>query len=1194
MLRNQIIPQRKRELGHREYVGGLWNELGKLQFEFLISEGLLPHHYLLDLACGSLRAGVHFIPYLEAGHYLGIDKEDELISAGIEKELGLELNEQKKPQFVISKNFEFDKFDVFPDYALAQSLFTHLPETLIENCLIKLRQFIPKNGVFYATFVEVGVEITNPLKPNDHEFFAYTRRQMERFGTDNGWSSEYIGDWNHPRNQVMVRYRPNKKFTRDIQPQSEERHRILIEWNNTKSEYPADKCIHHLFEEHAERTPDAVAVVFENERITYRELNARANQLAHYLPSLGAGPEVPVALCFERSPDMIAGIIGILKAGGAYLPLDPHYPKERITYMMEDAGVQLVLTQHTTADCIPETGATVLCLEDVPGSHPLRCAGEECCVTPDNLAYIIYTSGSTGAPKGVMITHKMLCNLASAQISLFDISPESIVLQFASLSFDASVSEIFTTLLSGATLCLARQEDMLPGKGLLRVIREHGVTHLTLPPSALGAMSAEMLPSLKTLIVAGEACPPELAAVWAENRVFINAYGPTESTVCASAWTYRTGTNILPVGRPIANIRLYILNAHFQPQPAGVSGELYISGASLARGYLSRPDITAEKFLPNPFSGEPGARLYRTGDIARYLPDGNIEFLGRRDHQVKIRGFRIETGEIEAALSAHPTVREQIVIARKHDEGDTYLIAYVVETANVFSSESRTAYPARNRAEELREYLKQKLPEYMVPAFIIFLETMPLTPNGKIDRQALPKPEKNDMGIMSDAPRTPIEETITSIWTDILHLEQVGIHDNFFKLGGHSLLIAELMSRIQKTFNLEFPIGYFLSSPTIAELSAYIRETQQKTGILYSAVPRQERAETSWSSLVPMQPHGDLTPLFLVPGIGGNVLTFSALSQSFAPARPCYGLQAVGLDGVSEPHSSFEAMAAHYCEQIRTVQFHGPYLLAGHSLGAIVVFEMARQLHQCGESVAWLGILDRPAPFYMPKPVEDDARLLCEAADFLGRQVGISAEIAPQDIESLTGDEQLLCLHTRLQQAEVLPPSVDIRRLRGWVQVYKANRKMAYTPQPDALPVQMTLFRASEYADDDTHTRIEQIIQQRGKAGEWQTYSMHPVEMTDVPGNHFTMLTEPYIITLAEKLKTRIKRAEIGTLTDRHTDRSDQDVKIPLHTQTEMPQRPTTMTDMIERYNRFNMEENLRHALAFQPKMNDVIISTYP
>lgn len=459
----------------------------------------------------------------------------------------------------------------------------------------------------------------------------------------------------------------------------EQRRHLLFDWNRTEHEYPRDACIHRLFEAQAERTPDAPAVVCGDRKLTYRQLNANANRLAHYLRRQGVGPDVLVGVCVERSLEMLVGIIGILKAGGAYLPIDPAYPKERVAFMLRDAQISLLLTQKRLLADLPEHQAQPICLDsDWPVIAQEADAAPESPVTAEHLAYVIYTSGSTGMPKGVMVMHKGLCNLACAQSRIFGVTPSSRVLQFASLSFDAAISEIVMTLCVGATLYVETRDSLIPGPVLTQLLQECAITHVTFTPSTLAMLSPETLPLLQTIIVAGEACSQELAARWARGRRFFNAYGPTETTVCATISDPLDGRRKPPIGRPIDNTQVYILDQYLNLVPIGVTGELYIGGDGLARGYLNRPELTKERFIPHPFSAVPGARLYKTGDLARHLPDGNLEFIGRADHQVKIRGFRIELGEIEATLAAHPAVREATVIDREDTPGEKRLAAYIV------------------------------------------------------------------------------------------------------------------------------------------------------------------------------------------------------------------------------------------------------------------------------------------------------------------------------------------------------------------------------------------------------------------------------------------------------------------------------------------------------------------------------------
>ena len=615
----------------------------------------------------------------------------------------------------------------------------------------------------------------------------------------------------------------------------QERHKILVEWNDTRADYPRHLCVHELFAAQVAKTPDNIAVIFEGQKLTYQELNHRANQVAHYLQSLGVEPEVLVGICVERSLEMIIGMLGILKAGAAYLPLDPTYPKERLSFMLSDSQVQVLLTQQKFVESFADSGAKTVCLDQdwelITRQNQENPTSD---VTAENLAYVIYTSGSTGTPKGVMIQHRGVCNLAQAQVKLFGVNQNSRVLQFASFSFDASVSEIVMALCSGASLYLGNQDSLRPGIDLIRFLRQQSITHATLPPTALAALPKEELPNLQTLIVAGEACNPKLIAQWSKERRFFNAYGPTESTVCATVAECTFGETQPTIGRAIANIQIYILDHNLQPVPIGVPGELYIGGDGLARGYLNRPELTKEKFISNPFKKTEGSRLYKTGDLARYLPDGNIEFLGRVDNQVKIRGFRIELDEIEKLLIQHPDVKQAAVIAREDIPGDKRLLAYVVLNQKPEAI-----------VTTLKNLLQENLPQYMIPGVFVVLDSLPLTPNGKVDRQNLPVCDRTrpDLEESFVAPRNPIEEKLAAIWADLLGYEQIGVNDNFFNLGGHSLIVAQILSRVRDSFQVELSFANIFANPTVAGLASVIQQHELLEQKLQSpAIQRISRA----------------------------------------------------------------------------------------------------------------------------------------------------------------------------------------------------------------------------------------------------------------------------------------------------------------------------------------------------------------
>jgi amino acid adenylation domain-containing protein len=617
-----------------------------------------------------------------------------------------------------------------------------------------------------------------------------------------------------------------------------ERQQILIDWNATSQPYADQRCIHELFEAQVSARPNATAVCFGDACLTYAELNRRANQLAHALQRQGVGPEVLVGICMERSLELIVGMLGVFKAGGAYVPLDPHYPRERLAYMLEDAQAPVLLTQQHLVQILPADGARIVCLDsDWPLIAQERSENLVSAVFAHNLAYVIYTSGSTGRPKGVLVHHQGLCNLAQSEIQVNNARPDSRVLQFSSISFDASIDEIWTALVSGATLYLAPPQVLL-GSALANLLRDQAITIALLPPSATASMPPTDLPLLQTINVGGEACTADIVTRWAPGRRFVNAYGLTETTVCATVAYCEDDGRRPSIGRPTANMQIYLLDAQLQPVPIGVPAEMYIGGAGLARGYRNRPDLTAERFIPNPFSdstqGAGGERLYKTGDLARYLPDGSIDYLGRIDHQVKIRGYRIELGEIEGVLTRHPEVRETVVLAREDPPGNTRLVAYIVPQPG--------ALPA---PKDLRGFLKAELPEYMVPAAFVLLESFPLTPNDKIDRKALPAPDPAQFMESRDvvAPRTPTEELLASIWASTLGLPQIGIHDHFFELGGHSLLATQVLSRIRETLRVELSLHSFFAAPTVADLAALVESAGRMSQGALTTIPRAERPD---------------------------------------------------------------------------------------------------------------------------------------------------------------------------------------------------------------------------------------------------------------------------------------------------------------------------------------------------------------
>jgi amino acid adenylation domain-containing protein len=610
---------------------------------------------------------------------------------------------------------------------------------------------------------------------------------------------------------------PQEKISRMPLLTKAERDQILVEWNKTQVEYPLNKCVHELFEEQVKSSPETLAVIFGSQQITYQALNHSANQLAHHLRSLGVGPETVVGICLERSPEMVIACLAILKAGGAYLPIDSTYPRDRLEFIFTDANLKILLTQEKLLSKLPINGLTALCLDRDAGQFGNQ-SGQNLGipVTPDTLAYIIYTSGSTGRPKGVMLTHRGIPNLCAALRKSFDVTKQNTrFLQFSSFSFDASVVEIFVTLSAGATIVMASQEQLYPGTPLQKTLQELEITNVILPPSVLAMLDEKDFPNLRTVISAGEACTPEILARWSRNRHFVNGYGPTEATVCATAAEYFSGgserNQAVSIGHPIDNTQIYILDNHAQPVPVGILGEIYIGGAGLARGYLNRPELTQEFFIANPFVQDAEERLYKTGDLGRYLPDGNIEFHGRIDNQVKIRGFRIELGEIEDILRKHPAIQQTAVVVREVRPGDKQLVAYII---------SHNGH--RPTSVELRNFLKEHLPVYMLPSSFSFLDTFPMTSSGKVDRNALPDPEWCPAEITVQESFSNDETWIANIWAEELKIPQVGLDNNFFELGGSSLMVAKIHIRLQARYNSAVSLVDIFEFPTVRSLTQHI------------------------------------------------------------------------------------------------------------------------------------------------------------------------------------------------------------------------------------------------------------------------------------------------------------------------------------------------------------------------------------
>jgi amino acid adenylation domain-containing protein len=901
-----------------------------------------------------------------------------------------------------------------------------------------------------------------------------------------------------------------------------EQHQLLVEWNSTHKHYDLSFCLHQLFEEQVQRTPDAVAVTFEEQQLTYQELNERANQLAGYLRKLGVKPDVLVGICVERSLEMVVGLLGILKAGGAYVPFDPEYPQERLAYMLADSQVSVLLTQESLIDRLfplpprSQREAGNAFMEAEPGNEKVgnfkqvilldtdwkKLSGEqktnlENLVRPENLAYVIYTSGSTGKPKGAMNTHQGICNRLLWMQDAYQLTETDRVLQKTPFSFDVSVWEFFWALITGAGLVIAKPGGHRDRDYLVNLIAREQITTLHFVPSMLQVFlesrNLEQCSSLQRVICSGEALPVDLQEKFFQRLgcELHNLYGPTEAAIDVTFWQCQRQNYLktVPIGHPIANTQIYILDSHLQPVPIGVTGEIYIGGVGVARGYLNREELTAERFIRSPF--ELSDRLYKTGDLARYLHDGSIEYIGRIDHQVKIRGFRIELGEIENALIQHPQVQETVVIVRSDKLGDKQIVAYVVLAED------------KPSISELRQFLQQQLPEYTIPAAFVSLEALPLTPNGKLDRQSLPSPTlvhfSQDCNFV--APRNEIEHQLAEIWAEILDVRPIGIKDNFFELGGNSLLAIHLISAIERKIGKDVPLSILLTNPVIEDLAQILQNTKVASN----------------SPLIPLQPKGNKHPFFCVHPAGGHVFCYVNLARYLGTEQPFYGLQAQGFNGEQEPLTRVEDMASLYVTAIQSFQPHGPYQIGGWSFGGVVAYEIAQQLQRQGEEVSLLAILDSYVPIILDKHKKiDDEYLVGVLSRVFGGMFGQDNLVTPDEIESLSVEEQIDYIIDKARKVKIFPPGVERKQNRRILDVLVGTLKATYSYVRQSYPGKVTVFRAREkhiMAPDPTLVWVELF----------SIIAAKEIEIINVPGNHYSFILEPHVQALAEKLRTQLE-----------------------------------------------------------------------
>lgn len=906
-----------------------------------------------------------------------------------------------------------------------------------------------------------------------------------------------------------------------------DRRRVLNDWNRTDAEYPMDRCIHDFFLDQVAAGPDRPAVVFGEMTISYGELDQLTHDLAIYLQSLGIKPDSIVALCTERSTEMMTGIMGIVRAGGAYMPIDPEYPDDRVSYMLADSETSVVLTQAKFKDrmrSLVGPGTTIISMDDGwPDvhrfAHELVVSGARLSsdVTSRNVAYVIYTSGSTGKPKGVLVEHRALVNRLHWMQKSYGLGSADVVVQKTPYCFDVSVWEFFWTPMTGASLVFAVPNGHSDVQYLENLINKVGVTTLHYVPSMLHTFldnAKGQCPSVRLIFCSGEAL--DRNSVDRYRRTFPNAslhnlYGPTEAAIDVTFYDCtKIGYPFVPIGAPIDNTQIYIVDSDNNPQPVGVPGELHIAGDNLARGYLKRPELTAERFIANPF--RPGTRMYKTGDLARWLDDGNIQYLGRIDDQVKIGGVRIETGEIETYLNRHPAISESVVLARGPD-GYKQLIAFYRVHDSIKEDVAKLAH------KELRAYLLEALPEYMIPAAFVSIAAIPVTSNGKADRRAL---QQIDVGLESSqeyvAPRNNTEQKLVEIWAHVfkekgfvMEKARIGVNDNFFELGGNSLLATQLLYRIRSQLGVDLPVRALFDQVTISQLADLI------IGIGRGATSESTHDVPVLSSdlVVTIESGGNAPSIIALPGVGGNVLSFRELSKELGMQQPFYALQAVGLDGRARPPESVEETALANIAAIMEIQPHGPYRLLGHSYGGVVAYEMALRLLERGEDVEYLALLDAVTPsvfnaIYSSDEFEDMRQLCVGLAEQQGKRFDFSSEaLRVMPVNQLLEALAKLGIAMEREQYDIVSG------------VFKANRDSYQRYQPPLLPrdIDVLLFRAVQTLPD-----LKGCPQDYG----WGAVLNRSPRIHDLDGDHDSILRGRPVVALAQILASPAQVGSIG------------------------------------------------------------------
>ncbi|MCX7595891.1 MAG: amino acid adenylation domain-containing protein, partial [Fischerella sp.] len=889
---------------------------------------------------------------------------------------------------------------------------------------------------------------------------------------------------------------PNQRISELSLLTTKEQEQLLVEWNNTHADYPRDASLHQLFEQQVDLFPDALALISQSEQLTYQQLNQKVNQLANYLIKLGVTTETIVAICLERSVDVVVAILAILKAGGAYLPLDPNYPVERLQFMIADSKVSLAIAQTSFIHRLGPINAIALdtdweTIQKESQENPSSRSGG------NNLAYAIYTSGSSGTPKGVLGTHRGTVNGLHWLWKTYPFAPGEICCHKTAISFVDSVWEIFAPLLQGIPSVIIPDAIAKDPQLFLETLAAHKVSRLVLVPSLLRLLLntyghlTQNLSHLRLWIASGEALSVDLVQTFQQllpNAKLINLYGSSEvsaNVTCYDTTLLNHRNPTVPIGRPIDNTQVYVLDRHLQLAPIGVVGELYIGGDGLARGYLYRPELTQEKFIDNPFL--PGTKLYKTGDLARYREHGRLEYFGRHDDQIKIRGLRVELGEIAAAIAQYPSVQNAVVIARDDAQGDRSLIAYV-------------ATNQKDIIPQLQAYLQQKLPNFLIPSALILLDKIPLTPNGKVDKQAL----QNHDVIRSNPNKSIItarnftELALVKIWEQLLNTSPIGVTDNFFDLGGHSFLAVRLLAQIYERFGHNLPLSTLFENTTIEKLAKIVSK------------PVSLGAN---SPLVAIQTAGDRRPFFCVHAAGGDVNNYLILARKLGREQPFYALEQT--PNRQEFHTlSVEETAAYYLNEIRTIQPKGPYLLGGWCYGGIIAFEMAQQLQRQNETVDLLVVIDTILPKTLIQPTKnDDAKLVLRLVEAIKNWFGVEFAVSYAELQGLPLAQQF---HLLFSKANLNISDTEMAQHLQSYKLFKAHIQAMRNYIPQVYPHEITLFKASEIIKHDFES--EEFHTDDPFLG-WSKYSQQPINLIEVPGNHFSIFNEPYVQALASQLK---------------------------------------------------------------------------